>query len=174
MSPPRKVLPRTRIIPNDTDVVGVARGGNPFEFASSMLGLDAGLGVTVGGAAQAAVDAAQNAALAAETAARTDADIAERNARIAADNAEATARAHADTAETTARLAGDALEHTGWTTADAVERAERIAADELETAARIAGDAAIVLHAYAPLCTGEVPPVLLGTADGQCIMVPIT
>ncbi len=49
-----------------------------------------------------------------------------------------------------------------------------------EAAARAAADTALGLridagagHIYAPLCTGDVPPQLIGTTDGQAIMVRI-
>jgi hypothetical protein len=105
-------------------------------------------------AARTAADAFLTAQLGAEAAARASADITEAGARDAADRA--------------LRLA---IFSSGSSTA--VETAARIAADTTERAARIAGDATAG-RVYAPLCTGDVPPVLIGTVDGQAIMVAIT
>lgn len=122
--------------------------------------------VTAETAARIAADAALEAQLAAEAGARAAADASEADIRRRDDfevRAQNVALAASVTDEKAARIA-----------ADETETAARIAADEAETAARIAGDAGHVSSIYAPLCTGDVPPVLVGTVDGQAIMVPIT
>lgn len=115
--------------------------------------------------------------------------------RLGADAGDTAARL---TSETAARSAGDvnlssglAAERGARETADAAERAARIAGDNalaiahsdpFEATARAAADVALGLRidalgetgVYAPLCTGDVPPQLIGTSDGQAIMVRIS
>ena len=141
-----------------------------------LLTLDARTGGRIG------VDA--GALIAAETAARVAGDTVLSTAVAT----EGVRRQDGDTAEASARRANDTvltqrldMIGTGFYESTAIEAAARAAADAIEAAARAAADTALGLRIdalgatgiYAPLVTGDVPPQLIGTTDGQAIMVRI-
>jgi hypothetical protein len=119
------------------------------------LGADAGdiaTRVTAETSARSAGDVNLSGAIAGETALRITAIANEAALRAARDN---------DLSVQIARAIG---------TSGSAEPAARAAAD---TALGLRIDALGATGVYAPLVTGDVPPVLIGTTDGQAIMVRI-